>query len=259
MTFYPLMNRNKIKVKKAEDKMIIFLKELNDKKIILNKSAMDILYACDGSHSIEDIINSSLSNFGFTEERRDDIVKTLKRYNEYGMIVWKNNKNPFFNSMYVNGIDIYGIGINDLYLLKKKFENKIFGADVNEIVDRSVLINGIYLKLIRIYYFEKNNKPLSLIFFTATGSSYIWKISRILYNDEFLLSNEFNSFLDYYMKNDISTSSHYQKNMSVGFYIDVKKEDVKTCKNLGFENKGILKYEADSDLYSMWIIKSGGV
>lgn len=56
MNYYPIINKNVIKVKSIDDKTIIFLKELNEKKIILNNAAKAIFDSCDGSNDLCEII-----------------------------------------------------------------------------------------------------------------------------------------------------------------------------------------------------------
>ena len=79
---------------------------------------------------------------------------------------------------------------------------------------------------------------------------FVWQVMAILYNENFDLVDDSNEIFNY-ISTDLDENVYNRKN-SFGFYIDVKKADVKVCELLGFQNKGYLKYESDINIYSMW-------
>lgn len=78
MNYYPIINKNVIKVKLIDDKTIIFLKELNEKKIILNNTAKAIFDSCDGNNSLCEIIKINAGDCGLKKQQNKDIMEILK-------------------------------------------------------------------------------------------------------------------------------------------------------------------------------------
>ena len=96
MNYYPIINKNVIKVKSIDDKTIIFLKELNEKKIILNNAAKAIFDSCDGSNGLCEIIKINAGDCELKKQQNKDIMEILKKFNDYGILLWRHNENPFF-------------------------------------------------------------------------------------------------------------------------------------------------------------------
>lgn len=254
MNYYPIINKNVIKVKSIDDKTIIFLKELNEKKIILNNAAKAIFDSCDGSNGLCEIIKINAGDCELKKQQNKDIMEILKKFNDYGILLWRHNENPFFKAQCIDNMKIYNVRLDTMYLIKNKFKYSLFNIDgtENDVYDKKFLTNGIYSKLIKIYYIEHNMKPLSLIIFVASGTGVTWQLNRMYYNDNSIIFENFINFLKY-VKNDLS-STVYKKDTSIGFYINTKSGDKKIYEELGFREKGLLKYESSSNLHSMWAV-----
>lgn len=256
MRYYPVINKNLINIKDFYDETIIYLNELNLKKIILNKNAKFIFDNCNGKNSIHDVTSLYFKANDIKKENQivvqNDIANILCKLDSYGIVSWKDRLNPFTICKQINNLQIYPVKLNNRYFIKEHFQKSLYsvGIDKTTLYNNQLIVNGIYTKLIHSYFIKKDNENCALVMINMVEHPFVWQVMAILYNENFDLVDDSNEIF-----NNISTDldeNVYNRKKSFGFYIDVKKADVKVCELLGFQNKGYLKYESDINIYSMW-------
>lgn len=259
MNFYPLINRKKVHIKNFPDESIVYIDELNIKKINLNKSAKFIFDKCDGKNSVQDIISLYEHTYRIKDNShliaKKDVYDVLVKLDSFGIIAWRNRKNPFIKSRKIKNLEIFKVGLNNKYLIKSNFKNLMFsaGIDKNTIYNTQLIITGINSGLMNIYFIKKDGRDCACILINMAESCLVWHVMAILYNDNFnMREDSLNIF-----ENIISDLEEnvYKRTAQFGFYINVQNVSINNCELLGFKKQGCLKYESDTEIFSMWYIK----
>lgn len=127
------------------------------------------------------------------------------------------------------------------------------GIDKNTIYNTQLIITGINSGLMNIYFIKKDGRDCACILINMAESCLVWHVMAILYNDNFnMREDSLNIF-----ENIISDLEEnvYKRTAQFGFYINVQNVSINNCELLGFKKQGCLKYESDTEIFSMWYIK----
>lgn len=261
MNYYPLINRNLINIKDFSDERVIYLNELNFKKMSLNKNAKFIFDNCDGKNNIQDLVSLYLNTYNINEDNRlnvqKDIDDVLCVLNGYGIISWIYQQDPFVKCKKINNLEIYPVQLNNRYLIKERFQNSLYSIGITKetVYNNQLITNGIYTKLINSYFIKKDNKKCSCIMINMIENPSVWQVMAIFYNENFDSIEDFTEIYNY-ISLDLKKNMH-KKKIQLGFYMNVKQNDIEKCRLFGFQEKGCLKHEADTDIYSMWHVMKG--
>lgn len=161
MDFYPLINRKKVHIKNFPDESIVYIDELNLKKINLNKSAKFIFDKCDGKNSVQNIISLYEHTYRIKDNSyliaKKDVYDVLIKLDSFGIIAWRNRKNPFIKSRKIKNLEIFKVGLNNKCLIKSNFKNLMFSAGISKdiIYNTQLIITGINSGLMNIYFIKK--------------------------------------------------------------------------------------------------------
>lgn len=257
MNYYPLINKNEVKIKYLDKGAILFIHCLVDKKIILNDTAKLIIDNCDGKNNVSDIVRIVYEKYQKIDIAtiQKDVMDALKICDKYGIINWKKRMNPFIQYSCYKGLGFHEIYLNSQYLIKYKFQNNFSNIKTNtsQIMDKDIFSQLLYLNYAKAYFIKKNDTPVALVILNNEQTNYIWKIVEISYSEHFDIKNEFNIIAGYIAKN-LKENLYHNSKYALGFYIDIDPKDEESIKSMGFKKQGLLKDENNKDISSMWMV-----
>lgn len=256
MNYYPLINKNKVKIKYISNGAILFIHCLVDKKITLNETAKNIYEICNGGNSISDIENYLLKKHLNADKKiiQNDVMKVLRIFDNYGIISWKNGMNPFIKYEFYKGLKIHKIYLNSLHLLKCNFQHSVYNVkfNKNKPIDINVFSQMLYLNYAKAYFIQKNEVPVALVILNNAETNYIWKFIEISYNDCFKTDDDFKKIAAF-IASDLKENLYENVENELGFYIDIDLKNKNLLESMGFKRQGLLKEENEKDILSMWM------
>lgn len=259
MNYYPLINKNEVKIKYVDKGAVAFIHCLVDEKIILNDTAKFIMDNCNGENDVLNIVKIIYEKYKYIDIKtiQNDVMESLKVFDKYGVIDWKKRMNPFILFKNYKGLEFHEIYLNSLYFIKYSFQNNIRNININknQIMNKDIFSQLLYLNYTKAYFVRKNEILVTLVIMNNEPTNYIWKIVEISYNTNpnFDIKNEFNTIASY-MARDLKESLYHDSKYKLGIYIDIESENQQFIESMGFEKKGLLRYENDKDILSMWMI-----
>lgn len=255
MNYYPIFNNKRMLIKQKNNNYVLSLRDLNRKEVTINLTAYEILNLCDGLNSIDNIfskINDKYNNILELENIYNDIFETLKSFNKYGIVTWKK-ENPFEKQFNVGKYQLIALDLNNLNLYMRTFDNILidFYRKDQSVLDKKLMYNGLFYKLIHGYVIKNNSEILGAIFFKLTDYEYVINIDCIQFNEDDFF-NEFKEIINV-IKKDISETLLIN-NDDICFNFNVPENKTINKLNKIFDKKFYLENESSDIVNSFWII-----